>query len=224
MNLKAMNFNAMNFKAMNLKAEWQRLRELEWRELDVSEASSWPVSLKILCSALVLGSIFAAMNWYMAAPRAEVLEGAQAEEHELIQRYESKAFQAANLPLMREQMGELEARMGLLLEMLPTGVEVPALIDNISDTAHDNQLTIDFIRLRSPILKEFYTEQPFDIQVQGDYHRIAAFLSGVAGLPRIVTLHDFSLEPVEKAATGKTDTLRLSMLAKTYNHRPESQP
>ncbi|MGC3872761.1 type 4a pilus biogenesis protein PilO [Halomonas sp. GXIMD04776] len=209
----------MNFNAMNLKAEWQRLRDLDWRGLDVSEAASWPVSLKVICHVLVLTGLFAAMNWYMAAPRAELLEEAQAQEHELLQRYESKAFQAANLPLMREQMGELEARMAVLLEMLPTGVEVPALIDNISDTAHDNQLAIDFIRLRSPEPQEFYTEQPFDIQVQGDYHRIAAFLSGVAGLPRIVTLHDFSLVPVDQA-----NTLRLSMLAKTYNHRSENQP
>lgn len=219
MNLKTRSLQAMNFKTMNLKSEWERLRDLDWRGLDVNEAASWPVSLKVICHLLVLVGIVAAMNWYMAAPRAVLLEGAQGQERELIQRYESKAFQAANLPLMREQMGELEARMALLLEMLPTGVEVPALIDNISDTAHDNQLAIDFIRLRSPVPKEFYTEQSFDIQVRGDYHRIAAFLSGVAGLPRIVTLHDFSLVPVEK-----TDTLRLSMLAKTYNHRPESQP
>ena len=104
--------------------------------------------------------------------------------------------------------------MGALLELLPTGAEVPSLIDNISETALENQLTIDFIRLREPIPREFYTEQPFDIQVQGDYHRIAAFLSGVASLPRIVTLHDFSLIPLEDE-----DTLQLSMLAKTYNHR-----
>ena len=204
---------------MTLKAELRRLRELDWRELDVREAGNWPVSLKVICHAMVLGGILWAMNWYIAAPRAELLERARAEERELIQRYESKAYQAASLPMMRQQMGELEARMGVLLEMLPTGVEVPALIDNISDTAHDNQLTIDFIRLLEPRPREFYTEQPFDIQVQGDYHRIAAFLSGVAGLSRIVTLHDFKLVPAEKA-----DTLRLSMLAKTYNHRPESQP
>nr|WP_299244005.1 type 4a pilus biogenesis protein PilO [uncultured Halomonas sp.] len=209
----------MNSLSTSLKLEWQRLRELEWRELDVSEAANWPVSLKVICHGLVLAGTFAVMSWYLAAPRAEQLESARAQESEWIQRYESKAFQAASLPLMREQMGELEERMGLLLEMLPTGAEVPALIDSISDTAHDNQLTIDFIRLRSPVLKEFYIEQPFDIQVQGDYHRIAAFLSGVAGLSRIVTLHDFSLVPVEK-----TSMLRLSMLAKTYNHRPESKP
>nr|WP_297459759.1 type 4a pilus biogenesis protein PilO [uncultured Halomonas sp.] len=199
---------------MSMKAEWRRLRELDWRELDLREAGGWPLSLQLFCYALVLVVIFWAMHWYVAAPKVEALEQARAQESELLRQFESKSYQAANLPMMRQQKSVLESRMGALLEMLPTGAEVPSLIDNISETALENQLTIDFIRLREPIPREFYTEQPFDIQVQGDYHRIAAFLSGVASLPRIVTLHDFSLIPLEDE-----DTLQLSMLAKTYNHR-----
>lgn len=199
---------------MSIKAELRRLRELDWRELDVREAGSWPLSLQLLCYALVLVVIFWAMHWYVVAPKIEALEQVKVQERELLSQFESKSYQAANLPMMHEQMDALESRMDALLEMLPTGAEVPSLIDNISETALDNQLTIDFIRLREPMPREFYTEQPFDIQVRGDYHRIGAFISGVASLPRIVTLHDFSLVPLE----GE-DTLQLSMLAKTYNHR-----
>ncbi|SDL40541.1 type IV pilus assembly protein PilO [Modicisalibacter muralis] len=199
---------------MSMKAELRRLRELDWRELDVREAGSWPLSLQLLCYALVLVVIFWAAHWYVVAPKIDALARAEVQERELLRQFESKSYQAANLPMMREQMAALEARMGVLLEMLPTGAEVPSLIDNISETALDNQLTIDFIRLRSPVPREFYTEQPFDIQVRGEYHRIGAFISGVASLPRIVTLHDFSLVPMEGG-----DTLQLSMLAKTYNHR-----
>ena len=199
---------------MSIKAELRRLRELDWGELDVREAGSWLLSLQLLCYALVLVVTFWAMHWYLVAPRIESLEQAEVQERELLRQFESKSYQAANLPMMREQMEALESRMEALLEMLPTGAEVPSLIDNISETARDNQLTIDFIRLRDAIPREFYTEQPFDIQVQGGYHRIGAFISGVAGLPRIVTLHDFTLIPLE----GE-DMLQLSMLAKTYNHR-----
>lgn len=198
----------------NMKAEWQRLRNVDWRELDLREAGRWPLSLQALCCALTLALLFWGAYHFLAAPKLARFEQAREQERALLQQYESKAYQAANLPAMRAQMATLESRMAELLEMLPTGAEVPSLLDSISDTALENQLAIDFIRLRSPVVQEFYIEQPFDIQVQGDYHRIAAFLSGVAGLPRIVTLHDFTLEPVE----GE-DTLRLSILAKTYNHR-----
>jgi type IV pilus assembly protein PilO len=109
--------------------------------------------------------------------------------------------------------------MAVIREMLPTGAEIPSLIDNISETAIDNQLSIDFIRLQGPVSREYYIEQPFDIQVQGDYHRVAAFLAGVAGLPRIVTQHDFTLSP----EGGSGQRLRLSLLARTYSYRPSEE-
>lgn len=204
---------------MSLKGEMRRLRELDWRELDIKESGSWPWSLQAICCVLALGLTFFAMYWYLAAPRAEQLEQVRAEEHGLLEGYRSKAAQAANLPVMREQMERLESRMGTLREMLPTGAEVPSLIDNISETAIEHQLTIDFIRLRSPVAQDYYIEQPFDIQVQGDYHRVAAFLAGVAGLSRIVTQHDFTLEP----QNGDGQQLRLSMLARTYSYRPSAE-
>jgi type IV pilus assembly protein PilO len=114
-------------------------------------------------------------------------------------------------------MKELEARKEQLLEMLPTDAEVPTLLDDISETAINNQLKVEYIRLKPAENRDFYVEQPFDIKVRGDYHRIAAFVSGVAGLSRIVTLHDFSLTPVDKG-----EDLEFSLLAKTYNYRQDS--
>ncbi|WP_416138126.1 type 4a pilus biogenesis protein PilO [Halomonas sp. HK25] len=204
---------------MSLKGEMRRLRELDWRELDIKEAGVWPWSLQLLCCLLILGVTVFGMHWYLASPAKEELDRARGQEAQLIRDYRSKAAQAANLEAMREQMGTLEARMSELREMLPTGAEVPSLIDNISETAIDNQLAIDSIRLRGPVTREHYIEQPFDIQVQGDYHRIATFLAGVAGLPRIVTLHDMTLSP----EGGSGQRLRLSILARTYSYRQSEE-
>ncbi len=204
---------------MSLKGELRRLRDLDWRELDIKEAGGWPWLLQVICCLLALGLTFAGLHWYLAAPEAEKLETVRAEEPRLLRDYRSKASQAANLEAMREEMQSLEARMATLREMLPTGAEIPSLIDDISETAIENQLSIDFIRLRGPVSREYYIEQPFDIQVQGDYHRVAAFLAGVAGLPRIVTQHDFTLSP----EGGSGQRLRLSLLARTYSYRPPSE-
>ncbi len=204
---------------MSLKAEMRRLRELDWRELDIKEAGIWPWSLQLVLCLLLLGITFAGMHWYLAGPAKEALEQVRSQEAQLIRDYRSKAAQAANLEAMREQMGVLEARMDTLREMLPSGAEVPALIDNITETALENQLAIDYIRLRGTAAREHYVEQPFDIQVRGDYHRIASFLAGVAGLPRIVTLHDMTLTP--EGSNGQD--LRLSMLARTYSYRQREE-
>lgn len=201
---------------MNLQAEIRRLRELDWRELDLKESGTWPLLLQWFCCLLVLGLTFAATHWYLAGPKGDELQRAQAEEVRLLADYRNRAAQAAQLPEMLEQMARLETRMGELMAMLPSGAEIPSLIDSVSESALDHHLTIDFIRLRSTVERDFYIERPFDIQVEGEYHHIAGFLAGVAALPRIVTLHDFVLAPVEGG-----DRLRLSMLARTYSYRPQ---
>ncbi|WP_104205009.1 type 4a pilus biogenesis protein PilO [Billgrantia saliphila] len=203
---------------MNLQAEWRRLRELDWRELDIKESGTWPVLLQWLCCLLVLGLTFAGTHFYLAGPRAEALQQAEAEESRLLLDYRNRAAQAARLPDMLEQMARLETRMSELMAMLPSGAEIPSLIDSISESAIDHQLTIDFIRLRSTVERDFYIERPFDLQVEGEFHYIAGFLASVAALPRIVTLHDFVLAPVEGS-----DRLRLSMLARTYSYRPQAE-
>lgn len=201
---------------MSLQAEIRRLREVDWRELDLKESGSWPLLLQWLCCLLVLGLTFAAMHWYLAGPKAEELARAEAEESQLLADYRNRAAQAARLPDMLEQMARLEARMDELMAMLPSGAEIPSLIDSISENALDHQLAIDFIRLRGTVERDFYIERPFDLQVEGEYHHIAGFIASVAALPRIVTLHDFVLAPVEG-----NERLRLSMLARTYSYRPQ---
>ncbi len=199
---------------MNLSTEWRRLKDVDLGELDIKEAGGWPFLLQLFCCLLALGLTFAGLYWYLAAPKAQELETARQEETRLLRDYRSKAAQAAHLPALREQVAVLDGRLDTLVGMLPSGPEIPSLIDDISEAAIDNQLTIDAIRLRSPVDREFYVERPFDIQVRGDYHRIGAFIAAVADLPRIVTQHDFTLEPTEGGR------LELSMLTRTYSYRP----
>ncbi|WP_287124890.1 type 4a pilus biogenesis protein PilO [Chromohalobacter sp.] len=204
---------------MSLRTQWRQLREVEWRDLDLKEAGSWPALLQGLCLIVLFVAVFWVAQWFLAAPRQATLDSLQARERTLLAEYETRAYQAANLDQMRTQMAELDARMQALLEMLPSDAEIPALLDDISDAAQDHQLVIDSIRLRAPVPQAFYIEQPFDIEVRGGYHDIAAFLGSVAALPRIVTLHDFTLTPVNEG-----DTLRLSLLARTYSYREDADP
>ncbi|MAM56776.1 MAG: pilus assembly protein PilO [Salinicola sp.] len=170
----------------------------------------------MIAVALLLASLWSA-QWLLASSPRETHQRLMVQEQQALQRFETLSYQAVNLPAMERQMSELQARMQRVLEMLPSDAEVPALLDAISDAAREQQLDIDSIKLRPAVEQAFYIEQPFDIQVRGDFHQIAAFLARVAGMPRIVTLHDFTLTPME-------DRLRLSMLAKTYRYREEADP
>ena len=207
----------MRFNRERWALEWQRLRDVDWRDLDVKEAGSWPWLLKAFCGCLALLAALSVMMWLVVSEQREAVMAAQRQEARLLSEYRSKASQAAFLPEMREQLATLEEQMGRFRTMLPTDAEIPSLLDSISDAAVDNRLTIETIRLRPTQAQAHYVEQPLDIQVRGGYHQLARFSADIASLPRMVTQHDFSLEPVD----GRGDALRLSLLARTYRYVEE---
>ena len=163
--------------------------------------------------ALILGA-----GYYLhITDKRDDLARAEAQEQKLRKDYEDKAGQAANLDALRQQKLEMEATFDSLLRQLPTDTEVPGLIEDITRTALDNDLTIESIDLRNENKTEFYIELPIDVVVEGNYHKIGSFVSGVANLSRIVTLHDFAIEP-----TDNPPTLRMQILAKTYRYLEET--
>ncbi|SDN42313.1 type IV pilus assembly protein PilO [Vreelandella arcis] len=198
--------------------EWQQLREVDWRDLDVKEAGGWPSLLKALCGGLALLVALLVMEWWVIGERRAALVSAQQQESRLLSDYRRQAGEAVQLPKMREQLATLEDQMARLRAILPTDAEIPSLLDSISDAAVDNRLTIETIRLRPTVTQPHYVEQPLDIQVRGDFHQIARFVADMASLSRLVTQHDFALE----RADSNGDTLRLSMLARTYRDREDA--
>lgn len=199
--------------------EWQRLRDVDVQALDIKEAGSWPLLLKGFCALLALSLSVAGMYWFVISERRSALDTAARQETRLLEEYRRKAAEAAHLPKMEEQLSEINTQMRRLRDMLPTSVEISTLVDSISDAAAANRLTIENIRLQSKVKRSHYIEHPFDIQVQGGYHQIARFVADMASLPRIVTQHDFTLEP----AGGQGGTLRLSMLARTYSDASQEE-
>lgn len=130
--------------------------------------------------------------------------------------YEDKAFKASNLDAYKEQMKEMENTFGALLRQLPSDTEVPGLLEDISHTGLTAGLTFNSIQLAPENSKEFYVELPIDIEVKGGFHAFGAFVSAVAALPRIVTLHDFEIAPSKKEGTQE---LVMKIRAKTYRYK-----
>ncbi|MDR5876352.1 type 4a pilus biogenesis protein PilO [Halomonas sp. CUBES01] len=198
--------------------EWQQLRSVDLRDLDVKEAGGWPLLLKWLCGVLALLVALLLMEWWVIGERRAALDSAQQQESRLLSDYRRQAGEAAQLPKIREQIATLQDQMTRLRAILPTDAEIPSLLDSISDAAVDNRLTIETVRLRPTVSRTHYVEQPLDIQVRGDFHQIARFAADIASLSRLVTQHDFTLAPADSSG----DTLRLSLLARTYREREDT--
>lgn len=191
------------------------LRRTEWGELGTHNIGSWPIAVKTAVAGLVLlVALATGYNLYLSGS-LEQLERKRGEEVQLKQQFASKARQAANLERYSEQLHVMQNAFGLLLRQLPSDTEVPGLLEDISRTGLGSGLEFEEIKLLPEVTRPFYIELPIQITVIGAYHDLATFVSGVSGLPRIVTLHDFEIKPL---AAGDGSRLRMSIQARTYRY------
>lgn len=200
---------------MSLNDSLESLRQIDLNDLDFNNVGSWPAAVKFIAGLLLLIAVVVlGYNFHLKDLQVE-LEGKKAEETSLKEQFSSKAFQAANLDSYKDQMQEMEVSFGALLKQLPSDTEVPGLLEDITRTGLGSGLEFEEIKLLPEAAQQFYIELPIQITVVGAYHDLATFVSGVASLPRIVTLHDFELIP---ASVDSSSKLRMSILAKTYRY------
>lgn len=183
--------------------------------LDPDNIGSWPIPVKIFIWVIACGVAGFLVFHLLLSDSLTQLDKVKAQESELMKTYESKAYQAANLDSYKEQMAEMEVTFGVLLRQLPKDAEVPGLLEDISHTGLAAGLAFNSITLAPEVSKEFYVELPIDIEVKGGFHSFGAFVSGVAALPRIVTLHDFEVAPLD----DKSHELVMKIRAKTYRYK-----
>lgn len=193
------------------------LQEFDPNDLDFDNIGSWPIAIKVIVWIIALVAVLALGYTQHISKLQETLETAIAKEGDLRQEFEDKAFQAANLDAYKKQMEEMEESFGALVSQLPSDTEVPGLLEDITNKGMLNGLEFDSIQLQSEIAREFYVELPIQIQATGSYHDLGAFVSGMAGLPRIVTLHDFT---IVQQSSGSS-MLRMNITAKTYRYKDE---
>ena len=199
---------------MNLADQIKSINNVDLSDLNLEAMASWPPLLKsILLSALFVALLVAGFYLHIEDLNKR-LKLVEREEITLRLDFEQKAFEAANLSAYKAQLAEMEVRFGALVAQLPSETEVPGLLEDITDKGELNGLSIERIDLLDEQAQNFYVELPIAIQAVGSYHDIGAFISGMAGLPRIVTLHDFEIVTARDAPS----TLEISMQAKTYRY------
>jgi len=185
----------------------------ELNNLDMADMGSWPVAGKMIVVA-VLSILIATLTFFLFVDdKITQLELSEAKEQELRQVYRVKYASAVNLELYKKQMIEMEQTFSYLLKQLPATHETPGLLDDITYAGTSTGLTFVKINWLPEIEKDFYTELPIKIDVVGDYHQFGNFVSEVAKLPRIVSLHDFSV------TTDKDERLVFNVVAKTYRYK-----
>ncbi|MGD8742362.1 MAG: type 4a pilus biogenesis protein PilO [Granulosicoccaceae bacterium] len=187
-------------------------------ELDIHDIGNWPGVAKAGAILIVCAILLFAGYWFDTRDQLSQLDRHERKEKELKDTYKFKANKAANLEAYKQQMVEMEQSFGAMLKQLPSRTEVAELLVDISQTGLASGLEFELFKPQGEIPLEFYAELPIQLRVIGEYHEFGNFVSGVAALPRIVTLHDFSISPQQES--GK---LIMEAKAKTYRYLDDDE-
>ena len=193
----------------------------ELRSLDPRDPGRWPFAIRVgavaVAFAVVTGFLVYYFVWSEERPE---LQQREAEEQTLRAEFKTKHAKAVNLEVYKQQLKDIERSFGALLRQLPGKTEVPSLLVDISQTGLAAGLQEKLFQPEAEVKKDFYAEKPIKIRLTGSYHQFGEFVSGIAALPRIVTLDDISIKPDSKDAY---DALSMELTAKTYRYLDEEE-
>ena len=202
---------------MAMKDTLEQIKNFDPNNIDFEKMGIWPAPAKAFLLVLIVFVIFALTFYLKVSELNDELETVRATEISLRKTYETKSFEAANLDAYRAQMVEMDKTFKSLLSRLPSDSQVPGLLDDIGSKGRESGLTINATTMESERAAEFYTEVPFNINVDGGYHDMAGFISGIASMPRIVTLHNYT---ITKRSAG---LLNMQISAKTYKYKTQEK-
>jgi type IV pilus assembly protein PilO len=191
----------------------------ELQSLDVNDVGRWPLAFRVAVIIIVFVVVLGmGVYWFIIEDKAPQLQRVQEEEQTLRVSFENKQKKAANYDAYKAQLTQMEQSFGTMLRQLPGKTEIPSLIVDISQTGLAAGLQEKLFQPQAEIPRDFYAEKPIMISLSGGYHEIANFVSGIAALPRIVTLHDINITPDNQ---DTYDDLTIQVTAKTYRYLEE---
>jgi len=189
------------------------LSEINW---DFNEAGSWPVVIKVAAVALASAILMGAWVYFDTLDQFSRLDVVEKKEVTLKQEFERKQAKAVNLDAYKQQLADMQKQFGAMLQQLPNKTEIADLLVDVSQAGLASGLEFSLFQPLAELKKDFYAEKPIKLSVVGGYHEFGEFVSNLAALPRIVTLHDVSLE-------RSGDGMKMSATAKTYRYLDEDE-
>jgi type IV pilus assembly protein PilO len=203
------------------------LSEINLSDINLQEAGDWPLAGKLALAVIIMAAVLGGGYYFFTNDQLMQWETVKAEEQKLRDEFVEKQRVAANLEAFRAQLTQMEADLAVMLRQLPTGTEMPDLLDDVSNTGKKSGLDFELFKPEDEQPRDFYAAKPITIKAKANYHQFGAFVSGVAALSRIVTLENVTLGGVGGAkgatggAKGKTELVDIQATLQTYRYMDE---
>jgi len=194
------------------------MKDIDLSEIDLSNMGAWPVAGKLAFVLLICVALLVLGYFVDIQDQREALRRAEAKELQLKDEFKRHYAKVVNLEAYQRQMRQMQASFGSMLRQLPSKTEVDDLLVDISQTGRASDIEFKLFKPEQERIVDFYAELPIRISMSGNYHQFGSFVSGIAALPRIVTLHDIAIRQ-----TDTDGTLTMDMTAKTYRYLDDKE-
>ncbi|WP_442966594.1 type 4a pilus biogenesis protein PilO [Psychrobacter sp. I-STPA10] len=193
-----------------------------FESLDSQNYGSWPTPVKVTVFLLLVGVIAALVYAFPVSSKMDEITAASAEQETLLTEYRDKESKARHLAEYEAQVAQMEKDFNELVNQLPKDTRIPELLEGINMTGVGSNIRFQDISVENEVEQEFFIEQPIRIAALGDYHEFGAFISGLAALPRIITIHDFEVNNPQPTLE-EIPQLNLVLQVKTYRSKDADQ-
>ncbi len=195
---------------------------------DFKRLGTSPIILRILLVLGIMAGVLFASYWFLIKPKFAELEVVRAKEQTLRDTFDSEQAKAANRAAYVEQLEEMKKTFNVMLRQLPNKTDIESLLVDLSQTSVASGLEVQYFKPETEVPKEFYAEYPIKISVTGQYHQFGKFISGLAALPRIVTLSNIDIAELRSRQDASSDEnntsgtkLKMDLVATTYRYLEE---
>lgn len=195
-----------------------------FESLDTQNYGTWPLPVKLTVFVFIV-LLIGALTWALpVSSKIDAIKAAESERATLLDTYREKESKAHHLQEYKDQIAQMETEFTALLDQLPKDTRVSELVEGINMTGVGSNIRFTDIKVEPEIEQEFFIEQPISINALGGYHEFGNFVSGLAALPRIITVHDFTVTPRSETPIGqnimeKIPELNLLLQTKTYRSK-----
>lgn len=194
-----------------------------FNSLDPQNMGNWPLPVKLTIYGFVFALTLFLAYLLLISPVIEDISNANNQEQTLLTEYKEKDSKVRNLELYKAQVVQMQDTFGQLLRQLPKENEIPGLVEDINYTGVGSGVQFQNIKVEAEVTREFFIELPINIAGQGDYHSFGSFVSGLAALPRIVTVHDFEILPMAAdKSKSEIPVLNITLQARTYRYNEQA--
>lgn len=189
--------------------------------LEKLNAQSTAIKLVI---GLVIAVAIAGGGWYFVVSSIEdqnkkdaVTLEAKKKENADLRAFESKVND------LERQIASLKQQMELQKRIVPDEKEADKFIIMLQETAANSGINLRRLAAKNMVSKEYYSEIPFDMEIDGPYYGVMQFFDKLSSQTRIVNVEGLAMKGLGKGGSrypvAPTDSVTVNAVAKTFFSR-----